>query len=85
MRDKITQRGRGFGFVLMAFNDEDDAQDAKLKILEKNRGGGHFVLDKRVDVKSADDYAGKGDGSHHGSGYGANHGSGSQYMVTNTG
>ena len=62
MRDKITQRGRGFGFVLLSFGDEDEAQEAKQKILQKNqnRAEGHFILDKRVDVKSADDYQGKG-------------------------
>ena len=37
MRDKVTQRGRGFGFVLLSFSDEDEAQDAKSKILGKNR------------------------------------------------
>ena len=25
MREKLTQRGRGFGFVLLSFNDEDEA------------------------------------------------------------
>ena len=95
MRDKITQRGRGFGFVLLTFGDEDEAQSAKDKILGKNRTGGHFVLDKRVDVKSADDYAG-GDGGGMGGGggggrggggggRGGHHGGGSQYMVTNSG
>lgn len=29
MRDKITNRGRGFGFVLLSFKDEEDAKQAK--------------------------------------------------------
>ena len=38
-----------------------------------------MILDKRVDVKSADDYQGKGQGM------GSSTGPGSQFMVTNTG
>lgn len=59
MRDKISQRGRGFGFVKMTFADEDQAQQMKEKILTQNVVGGHYILDKKVDVKSADDYQGK--------------------------
>jgi hypothetical protein len=56
MRDKATGRGRGFGFVLVSFQDEQGAIDAKQRILNVNRNPGHFILEKRVDVKSADDY-----------------------------
>lgn len=59
MRDKATMRGRGFGFVKMTFTDEDQAQQMKEKILAQNVIGGHYILDKKVDVKSADDYQGK--------------------------
>ncbi len=62
MRDRATQRGRGFGFVLVSFKDEEDARLGKDKILMVNNTEGHFILDKRVDVKSADDYQGKGMG-----------------------
>ena len=31
----------------------------KEKILMQNQQGGHFIHDKRIDVKSADDYQGK--------------------------
>jgi RNA recognition motif-containing protein len=40
MRDKETQRGRGFGFVLLSFKDEEDAQNLKKKILFVN----HLIL-----------------------------------------
>jgi len=56
MRDRATGRGRGFGFVLVSFTDEDEAKDKKEAILNRNFENGHFILDKRVDVKSADDY-----------------------------
>ena len=59
MRDKMTGRGRGFGFVRMIFTDEEEATKAKDDILNINRGSGHIILDKKVDVKSADDYQGK--------------------------
>jgi hypothetical protein len=29
MRDKVTMRGRGFGFVKMVFKDEEEANRAK--------------------------------------------------------
>jgi len=62
MRDKATGRGRGFSFVKMAFKDEEEAQRMKEDILAQNRDPtrGHYILDKKVDVKSADDYSGKG-------------------------
>jgi hypothetical protein len=56
MRDKQTGRGRGFGFVRMVFNDEDEAKKVKDQIIASNNDKGHFILDKKVDVKSADDY-----------------------------
>jgi RNA recognition motif-containing protein len=62
MRDRATQRGRGFGFVLVAFKDEEEAIAGKDEILGINKGKGHYILDKRVDVKSADDYQGKTEG-----------------------
>jgi len=60
MRDRATQRGRGFGFVLVSFTDEQGAKTGKERILMVNSTEGHFILEKRVDVKSADDYTGKG-------------------------
>ena len=60
MRDKATGRGRGFGFVRMILKDEDEANKVKDQIIAGNNKGGHFILDKKVDVKSADDYQGKG-------------------------
>jgi len=62
MRDKLTMRGRGFGFVKMAFKDEEEAQKMKEQILSQNEYQGHFILEKKVDVKSADDYQGKTQG-----------------------
>jgi hypothetical protein len=56
MRDRVTQRGRGFGFVKMQFENKEKAQDGKQKILETNASKGHFINEKKVDVKSADDY-----------------------------
>jgi RNA-binding protein Musashi len=56
MRDRATGRGRGFGFVLVSFTDEPEACKKKDTILGLNKQGGHFILEKRVDVKSADDY-----------------------------
>lgn len=70
MREKLTQRGRGFGFVLLSFNDEDEAQQVKRSIIGQNKTEGHYILDKRVDVKSADDHQGRGDGGQMGGGGG---------------
>ena len=56
MRDPQTQRGRGFGFIKMHFENRDKAQDGKQRILDINGGRGHLINDKKVDVKSADDY-----------------------------
>lgn len=36
MRDKLTMRGRGFGFVKMTFKDEEEAQQMKETILNQN-------------------------------------------------
>jgi hypothetical protein len=33
MRDKATMRGRGFGFVKMAFKDEEEANKVKEQII----------------------------------------------------
>ena len=59
MRDKATGRGRGFGFVRMVLQDDDEATRIKDKIIYQNSKEGHYILDKKVDVKSADDYQGK--------------------------
>ena len=57
MRDRQTNRGRGFGFVKMQFENRDKAQEHKHKLLRFNvEGRGHCINEKRVDVKSADDY-----------------------------
>ena len=57
MRDRHTQRGRGFGFVKMQFDNKDKARDNKEKILSYNRSqSGHSINDKKVDVKCADTY-----------------------------
>jgi RNA recognition motif-containing protein len=58
MRDRTTQRGRGFGFVKMQFENKEKAQENKLRLLSINsdRDTGHYINDKRVDCKSADDY-----------------------------
>lgn len=58
MRDRTTQRGRGFGFVKMQFENKEKAQENKYRLLQINsdRDTGHYINDKRVDVKSADDY-----------------------------
>jgi hypothetical protein len=56
MRDKATGRGRGFGFVLVCFKDENEALLKKAQILNQNKTPGHIIMGKRVDVKSADDY-----------------------------
>lgn len=57
MRDKQTQRGRGFGFVKMQFDNRDKAQEHQDEILSINRTpSGHIINDKKVDVKSTDNY-----------------------------
>ena len=56
MRDRQTQRGRGFGFVKMQFENLARAQEMKVMLLEINKRQGHVINDKIVDVKSADDY-----------------------------
>lgn len=58
MRDRATGRGRGFGFVKMQFENKEKAQENKIKLVAINadRDQGHFINEKRVDVKSADDY-----------------------------
>ena len=55
----MTGRGRGFGFVKLIFNNDDEAAEKKREILDINARDGHYILDKKVDVKSADDYQGK--------------------------
>lgn len=59
MRDRQSQRGRGFGFVKMRFDNKDVAQENKNKLLSincRNPNDGHKINNKVVDVKSADDY-----------------------------
>ena len=58
MRDRHTNKGRGFGFVKMRFETFDKAQENKLRIMSINSDPdkGHLINSKRVDVKSADDY-----------------------------
>ena len=93
MREKMTQRGRGFGFVLLSFNDEDEAQQVKRSIIGQNKTpDGHSILEKRVDVKSADDHQGRGEGGHMGGGGGnhqggqhGGHHSNNNFMMTNNG
>ena len=41
----------------MQFNDKDKAQDGKVRLLQINQDfKGHQINDKKVDVKSADDF-----------------------------
>ena len=58
MRDRATGKGRGFGFVKMQFANKDQAQDKKKELLDINSDmkRGHIINNKKVDVKSADDY-----------------------------
>ena len=56
MRDRQTQRGRGFGFVKMQFDSQNKAQEIKSALIDVNKRQGHVINDKIVDVKSADDY-----------------------------
>jgi RNA recognition motif-containing protein len=58
MRDRATGRGRGFGFVKMQFENKEKAAENKMKLLAINsdRDSGHYINDKRVDCKSADDF-----------------------------
>lgn len=56
MRDRATQRGRGFGFVKMQFETKEKAQENKFKLIEINNSKGHVINEKVVDVKSADDF-----------------------------
>lgn len=57
MRDRQTNRGRGFGFVKMQFENRDKAYENKNNLLQMNvEGRGHMINEKRVDCKSADDF-----------------------------
>ena len=58
MRERDTNKGRGFGFVKMRFENREKALDGKQKIIDKINisSEGHIINGKRVDVKSADDY-----------------------------
>lgn len=49
--------------MLVAFKDEEDAAKGREEILNVNKEKGHYILDKRVDIKSADDYQGKAEGN----------------------
>lgn len=40
----------------MRFETHEKAQENKLRIIAINTDKGHFINNKRVDVKSADDY-----------------------------
>jgi len=58
MRDRVTGKGRGFGFVKMQFANKDKAQEKKKELMSINSdlSRGHIINNKKVDVKSADDY-----------------------------
>lgn len=56
MRDRATQRGRGFGFVKLHYETKEQANELKTKLIDLNMRQGHVINDKVVDVKSADDY-----------------------------
>lgn len=58
MRDRHTNKGRGFGFVKMRFDSFEKAQDNQLTLLNINndKSQGHIINNKRVDVKSTDNF-----------------------------
>jgi len=56
MRDQVTQKGRGFGFVKIQFDSQQTALINQQKVLDINHTHGHEINGKRVDVKSTDNY-----------------------------
>jgi hypothetical protein len=53
MKDRKTGASRGFGFVTLAFETEEEKQDTRKKVLKHRM---HKIMGKECEVKAADEY-----------------------------